>query len=45
VARAPEAPVAFVDDSVPASSRPWIDAENLHAERLGTAPDVPLYRR
>jgi hypothetical protein len=30
-----------VDDPVPASSRPWIDAENLHVERLGTAPDVP----
>ncbi len=45
VADGPEAPVAFVDDSVPASSRPWIDAENLHEERLGTPADVPARRR
>jgi hypothetical protein len=24
-----------LDDPVPACSRPWIDAENLHEERLG----------
>ena len=30
-----------MDDSVPASSRSWVDAENLHVERLGTVPDVP----
>jgi len=26
----PEAPVSFVDDPVPARSRPWIDADDLH---------------
>ena len=31
----PEAPVFFVDDAVPARSRPWIDAYDLHGERLG----------
>src|SRR5439155_20614265 len=36
-----EAPAAFVDDAVPACSRTRIDAENSHAERLGTASDVP----
>ena len=41
----PEAPVAFVDDPVAARSRPWIDAEDLHVERLGTASDVPAGRR
>src|SRR2546421_4481311 len=32
----PEAPVFFVDDAVPARSRPWIDAYDLHGKRLGT---------
>ena len=41
VAEFPEAPVAFVDDPVPARSRPWIDAEDFHPERLRTTPDVP----
>src|SRR5207253_411506 len=36
----PEAPVAFVDDAVPARSRPWIDADDLHGQRLGSDPDV-----
>jgi hypothetical protein len=31
----PEAAVFFVDDAVPARSRPWIDADDLHGERLG----------
>src|SRR5213079_2457269 len=44
VARGPEAPVAFVDDPVPACSRPWVDAENLHDETLGVRPDVPAPR-
>ncbi len=35
VARGPEAPAAFVDDSVPACSRPWVDAEDLHEDTLG----------
>jgi hypothetical protein len=34
-----------VDDPVPASSRPWVDAENFHAERLGIRPDVPPDQR
>src|SRR5262249_46366819 len=29
------------DDPVPASSSPWVDAEDFHAETLGAAPDVP----
>src|SRR5258708_182398 len=41
VAKLPEAPVAFVDDPVPASCRPWIDAEDFHPERLRTPSDVP----
>src|SRR5207247_2147957 len=41
VARGPEAPAVFVDESEPARCRPWIDAENLHDERLGAASDVP----
>ena len=41
VARGPEAPSAFVDDSVPACSRPWVDAENLHGNTLGVPSDVP----
>src|SRR5205085_7996813 len=35
----PEAPFAFLDDAVPASSRSWIDAEDFHADTLGTVPD------
>src|SRR5947208_13821696 len=35
-----EAPVAFVDDAVPARSRPRIDADDLHGQRLGSDPDV-----
>ena len=36
----PDTPVAFVDDPVPARSRPWIDAEDFHVERVrGTADD------
>ena len=45
VARGPEAPVAFVDDPVPACSRPWVDAENLHDDTLGSASDVPAICR
>jgi hypothetical protein len=41
VARGPEAPSAFLDDSEPACSRPWIDAENLHEDTLSVTPDVP----
>ena len=37
-----EPPVAFVDDPVPARSRPWVDAEDLHVERVRTPPDVSL---
>jgi len=39
VGSGPEAPVAFVDDAVSASSRSWIDAEDFHADTLGTVPD------
>src|SRR5439155_10344152 len=39
----PEAPVAFVDDAVPARSRPWIDADDFHGQRLGVRPDVPRF--
>jgi hypothetical protein len=35
VVESPEAPVFFVDDAVPARSRPWIDAYDLHGKRLG----------
>jgi hypothetical protein len=31
-----------VDDPVPASSRPWVDSEDLHEDTLGIHPDVPL---
>jgi len=41
VADGSEAPVALVYEPVPASSRPWIDAENFHEERLWSDPDVP----
>ena len=44
VARGPEAPAAFVDDSVPARRRPWVDSENLHEDTLGAFPDVPAHK-
>jgi hypothetical protein len=37
----PEAVSSFADDSEPARSRAWIDAENRHGDTLGTASDVP----
>lgn len=37
----PEAPASFLDDPVAARSRPWVDAENLHAERVGIRTDGP----
>jgi pSer/pThr/pTyr-binding forkhead associated (FHA) protein len=38
----PEAAVAFVDDPVPASSRPWVDADDdLHAETVRGESDDP----
>ena len=40
----PEAPVASVDDPVPARSRPWVDAEDLHVWKLCGSPDVPPSR-
>ncbi len=36
----PEAAAAFVDDPVPARSRPGVDAEDLHGKRLSRPPDV-----
>ena len=36
----PETPVAFLDDAEPARSRPWIDADDLHAATLGGGSDV-----
>src|SRR4029078_10343402 len=39
VCSGPEAPVFFLDDAVPASSRSWIDAEDFHVDTLGTVPD------
>ena len=36
-----EAPVASVDDPVPACSRSWVDAEDLHRWKLRGSPDVP----
>jgi hypothetical protein len=30
-----------VDDPVPARSRPWVDAEDLHEEKLRGRSDVP----
>ena len=35
----PEAPSAFVDDPVSASSRPRVDADDLHADTVGIASD------
>ena len=40
----PEAPVASVDDPVPARRRPWVDAEDLHVWKLCGSPDVPPAR-
>jgi hypothetical protein len=37
----PEAAAFFVYQSVSARCCARVDAENLHAVRLGTAPDVP----
>ena len=37
----PEAPVASLDDPVPARSRPWVDAEDFHVQKLFGGPDVP----
>jgi hypothetical protein len=45
VARGPEAPVSFVDDPVPARSRPWVDSEDSHEDTLGIPPDVPLLHK
>src|SRR5437773_938076 len=39
VADGPEAPAAYMDDPVPAIRRPWIDADDLHADTLGTRSD------
>ena len=44
VVECPDAASAFLDDPVPASSRPWVDAENSHEERLGSPSDVPAVR-
>jgi hypothetical protein len=30
-----------VDDPVPARSRTWVDADDLHGETLGVPSDVP----
>ena len=38
-ASGPDPPVAFVDDPVPARSRPWVDAENLHDGRVSASAD------
>jgi hypothetical protein len=37
--------VVFVDDSVSASSRSRVDAEDFHGQRLGGAADVPATRQ
>ena len=34
-----EAPAAFVDDPVPARSRPWVDAEDFHVQRVRSLAD------
>jgi mannose-6-phosphate isomerase-like protein (cupin superfamily) len=39
VVECPDTPVAFVDDPVPARSRPWIDAEDFHVKRVRTSAD------
>jgi len=44
VADSPEAPAAFVDDPVPAIRRPRIDADDLHADTLGTRSDDSCLR-
>ena len=41
VVECPEAPVSFVDDAVPASSRSRIDADDLHTVTLRMKPDSP----
>ncbi len=33
--------MVVVDDSVSACSRPWVDAEDFHGQRLGVSADVP----
>ena len=45
VGERPEAPVAFVDDPVPARSRPWVDAEDLHVRRVRSPSDGPAVDR
>ena len=40
-----DTPLAFVDDPVPARSRPWIDAEDFHVQRVRSASDVPAGRQ
>src|SRR5207249_513981 len=37
----PKAPVAFVDDPVPARSRPGVDSYDLHGWRVRSGPDGP----
>jgi hypothetical protein len=44
MAGGPEAPSALVDDSVPASRRPRIDADDLHDDTLSSASDDPASR-
>src|SRR5579862_1403972 len=44
VVEALEAPSAFVDDPVPASSRSWVASDDSHGERLGTGSDDPPTR-
>ena len=43
VGEGPDAPVAFVDDPVPACSRPWVDAEDFTARGYGANSDVLLF--
>ena len=33
--------MVFVDDSVSACSRAWVDAEDSHGQRLGVSADSP----
>src|SRR4029077_3305418 len=37
-----EAPSAFLDDPVPARSRPRVDADYFHGQRLWTGSDDPV---
>jgi hypothetical protein len=39
VGHRPEAAFAFVDDPVPASSRTWVDSDDLHGETVGGVSD------